>query len=55
MAEPEKHSHGALGGAEEEAKAVAIAGPAGVLLVTMIVLGIVAIVVLGVVLLISRG
>lgn len=51
MAEPERPARGAAGEAERDVKAVAKAGPAGVLLFTMIGLAVLAIIVFGVLLL----
>ena len=51
MANSEKPASDALNGAGEDAKRVARAGPAGVLLVTVIILGVVGIIVLAILLL----
>lgn len=48
-------STGALDKAEDNAKTIAEAGPPGVLLVTMIILMVMAVIVLGILLLGSRG
>lgn len=55
MADSKRLIHDVLDGAQDDAKTVAKAGPAGVLLVTMIILAVVAIIVLGFMLLGSRG
>jgi hypothetical protein len=55
MAGSKRPIRDALDGAGDDAKTVAKAGPAGVLLVTMIILAVVAIIVLGLMLLGSRG
>lgn len=51
MGEPETPSRGAAEEAGEDVKAVAKAGPAGLLLVTMIALAVLAIIILGLMLL----
>lgn len=51
MAEPEGTARGAAGEVEKDVKAVAKAGPAGLLLLTMIILAVLAIIVLGIMLL----
>jgi hypothetical protein len=55
MADSKRPVHDILGGAGDDAKTVAKAGPAGVLLVAVIILAVVGIIVLGFMLLVSTG